>query len=224
MDDKCANHMIERFVAVCKNNNCSIACCEVTTDSTELAVDFNVLPDVNILKQETAVRMLFEEHILSYLHSKIFDRTLFDEGLSLPEGMTFEDLYIMPEVFLRSDSVAMIREKLYFYWQDRPGNVSSSRSIKHSMNLSVAQRHRYDLAKGIEYLPNDTLEILLYRATRSSIGAYRVSVFKKDFSKERMEIALFLKRNIMGILGHPKLPRMQKMMACCIMLWGLRNQ
>lgn len=182
-DDLCKGYMIERLLEICKNNNCSIACCDVTVNYSEFFEEKQEQSDIMVYDGKEAIKLLLEERILSYLHSKIYKKSLFSKNLRLPEGITFEDLYIMPEIFLNADQIAITTEKLYYYFQDRVGNVSSHHSVKHSFDLSLAQRHRYTISKELHEIPQETRQLLLFRAVRASLGAYRRSLFQQKWKK-----------------------------------------
>lgn len=160
-DDLCKRHMINRLLEICKSNNCSIAYCDVTVNYSDFFEE-QEQSDIVVYGREEAIKLLLEERILSYLPSKIYKRSLF-KNLGLPEGITFEDLYIMPEIFLNANQIAD------YYFQDRIGNVSSYLPVKHSFDLSLAQRYRYIISKELRELSQETRQLLLSRAVRALV-------------------------------------------------------
>lgn len=209
-DDVYSEVAIERLVDMCKRNHCTLACCGVATDYSELSHGNCEQPEIKVYNRDIGMKLLLEEQILSYIPSKIYHKSLFSENLRIPEKMTFEDLYIMPEIFERADRIAQTTEKLYYYCQDRGGNVSSIHSVQHSLDLSVAQRHRYILATKHPELPENTKQLLLFRAVRASLGAYRLSLFQKNWGGERRKITEFFSRYRWDILHCSKLTMVHK--------------
>lgn len=141
--------------------------------------------------RETGLQKLQEEEIVSYFSCKSYHKSLLTSDLHIPERMSFGDLYTMPEIFAKAQRIAKTPEKLYYYYRDRLWNMSSSCSVKHSVDLSIAQRHWYDFACQILELPESTKSWLLVRVVRSSLGAYRRSVLKRaEWECDRMKIVV----------------------------------
>ncbi len=200
-DDLYSETAIAYLVNICERNHCMLACCGVTVEESDLShAEGDGKSETKVYNGEIGMQKLLEEQILSYLSSKIYHRSLFSENLRIPEGMTFEDLFIMPEIFAKVNRIAETTEKLYYYYQNREGNVSRSRSVKHSLDLSIAQRHRYDMAVQLPELPESTKALLLFKAVRSSLGAYRCSASEKAWKRERTGIVEFMKKYCQDIM------------------------
>lgn len=88
----------------------------------------------------------------SSLWAKMFDRRLFDNGPRLWEGHIYEDLDIMPRLFLESASVAYTSAPLYFY-RNNPRSTLSTWSDRRKDMLAVTQR----IAEIPEVLADTTL-------------------------------------------------------------------
>ncbi|MBQ8047415.1 MAG: glycosyltransferase family 2 protein [Prevotella sp.] len=56
----------------------------------------------------------------SYACNKIFKRKLFD-GLRFPEGVVFEDVYTIPHLMKRAETIAVTPEGSYMYFQNQQG-------------------------------------------------------------------------------------------------------
>lgn len=183
-----------------------LACCGRTIDKSELYHGSCAKLETNVYDKRTGLQKLLEEQIFSYLTGKIYHKSLFSENLRMPEKMSFEDLYIMPEIFVKANRIAETPQKLYYYYHNREGNLSSSCSIKHSMSLSIAQRHRYEFACQMTELSESTKSLLLFKAVRASLGAYHRSTFEKVVWKcDRKNIVAFLKKYRQHILHCPML-------------------
>lgn len=88
----------------------------------------------------------------SSLWAKMFDRRLFDNGPRLWEGHIYEDLDIMPRLFLKSTSVAYTSAPLYFY-RNNPRSTLSTWNDRRKDMLAVTQR----IAEIPEVLADTTL-------------------------------------------------------------------
>lgn len=213
-DDIYSKNAIDRLVDICERNQCLLACCGTAVNASDLSQGSCVQSEVKVYDRETGLQKLLEEQIKSYFHSKIYHRSLFAGKMRIPEGMTFEDLYIMPDFFAKANRIAVTSEKLYYYYQNRTGNISSAVSVYHCISLSIAQRHRYVFGCPMLMLPENTMSLLLYRAVRSSLGAYRRAASDKvAWKSERKSIVGFLKRYRQNILRCPTLSIQYKLIS-----------
>ena len=100
---------------------CSFLQTEENTESfLPLEKQFNVIPAMDALKPEDG-----SSGIDAYPWGKLFRNTLF-ENKRYPEGMIFEDFYLIPELFVGVDSVAYTSEKLYYYFMRSDSTVHLS--------------------------------------------------------------------------------------------------
>ena len=96
---------------------------------------------VRTLDYHTAIRTLLYQSdysINSSLWGKLFDRKLFD-GLRLWEGHIYEDLDIMPRLFLRAGTVSVVDAPVYFYRRNPDSTLSVWNDRRKDM-LDVTQR------------------------------------------------------------------------------------
>lgn len=117
-------------------------------------------PEFQILAPAEATATLLYQTIpalSSSLWAKMFDRRLFDNGPRLWEGHIYEDLDIMPRLFLKSASVAYTSAPLYFY-RKNPHSTLSTWSDRRKDMLAVTQR--------IAEIPEVSADPTLFRASQ----------------------------------------------------------
>lgn len=117
-------------------------------------------PEFQVLAPAEATAVLLYQTIpalSSSLWAKMFDRRLFDNGPRLWEGHIYEDLDIMPRLFLKSASVAYTSAPIYFY-RKNPHSTLSTWSDRRKDMLAVTQR--------IAEMPEVSADQTLFRAAQ----------------------------------------------------------
>lgn len=117
-------------------------------------------PEFQIIAPPEATAALLYQTIpalSSSLWAKMFDRRLFDKGPRLWEVHIYEDLDIMPRLFLKSASVAYTSAPLYFY-RKNPHSTLSTWSDRRKDMLAVTQR--------IAEMPEVSADPTLFRAAQ----------------------------------------------------------
>lgn len=205
-DDWIEPDMYKFLIEMIKKHGADIAICAVSTND-EKEEDYNE----TVLHKRKAMELLLNEKILSYPVNKVYKYDLFKDGLRFPIGMTFEDLYIMPHIFNNANKIILTNKKFYHYYYNRSGNISSSKNVYHSIDLSKACRHRYEFAVdfGIDNRNN-----ILKKAVSTTIGAY--GILPKSCSKESKIIKDFLKCNLKDILKNDLIDLARKLIAILI--------
>ena len=69
----------------------------------------------------------------SYAWNKIYRRTLFD-NICFPEGKIFEDVYTLPQLLKKCETVATTNEGLYYYY-DNPKGITATADGKALLDL-----------------------------------------------------------------------------------------
>lgn len=96
-----------------------------------------------ILDTEEALALLLANDIMqNYLWDKLWRRQLFD-GISFPEGRTYEDIAVMHQLFERAACVLCLPESKYNYFQ-RSGSIVDDISLGNRINHYVAAMQRYE--------------------------------------------------------------------------------
>lgn len=96
-----------------------------------------------ILDTEHALELLLKNDVMqNFLWDKLWRRELFD-GLSFPEGRTFEDIALMHRLFMRARQIVCLPEAKYNYLQ-RSGSIVDNRSLENRINHYQAAKLRLD--------------------------------------------------------------------------------
>lgn len=209
-DDYVEEQMLEVLVRLLEDNNADISFCGVYTNPSEKSDSDEVI----CYDKKTALNNLLNETILSYPVNKIYRKELWD-GVCFPENMTFEDLYIMPEIFCKASKVVETKADLYWYYFNRPDNVSSKKNIQHAVDCAVAFVHRYDYARKTMFEEHE-LGNALKKAVSMTIGAYGLTQGMQQYHDFNMYSKRFIKINLRHILLNTELDWKRKFVAMVI--------
>lgn len=209
-DDFIQEQMLDVLVRVLEDNNADISFCGVYTNHAQKSDSNKII----CYDRKTALRNLLNEKILSYPVNKIYRKELWN-GVSFPEDMTFEDLYIMPEIFCKANKVVEIKQDLYWYYFNRPDNVSSKKNIQHAVDCAIAFIHRYDYGCKTMIAEKD-LKIALKKAVSVTIGAYGLTQGMKQYHDFNIRSRKFIRTNLRSILLNNDLDCKRKFVAIVI--------
>lgn len=120
--------------------------CSERSDTMEI----KVTGAPRILNKEEAIKELIRRRdvMSNYAWNKIFKSEIFN-SLRFQEGLTFEDVAIMHQVYDRSSSGIYLSDRaLYFYRKDRPGSIMSSlRSPRAIHDRMIGEIERLEFVK-----------------------------------------------------------------------------
>ena len=120
-DDFMEDNMIETLYKDILENEADVSMCSYylfkdgvkTTDATYKKEIYN--------KEQILKEILLDERVRSYLWNKLFKKSLFS-GIYFPKGKVFEDIYVIPFIFEKSNKVVFNNIPLYYYRQ-REGSI-----------------------------------------------------------------------------------------------------
>ena len=101
--------------------------------------------EIQALTPEMALRALLDPNrrdIENYVCDKLWKRSLF-EGITFPEGKTFEDFAVTFRLFEKANSIICLPDAKYYYVQ-RSGSIMQDVSIRNTLNRYDAAKVRYD--------------------------------------------------------------------------------
>lgn len=140
-DDYVSCKMLEKLNEEIGRANCSIVICGVT-----------------IVKQDSIEHKIFHKDSIQNIKNKIlsgeweswacnkcFKRELFDR-YKFPQGVCFEDLYIIPEIFFDAKSIGVVEEPLYFYNNTNINSITKSINSKRWYDYFSAKKRNLDFA------------------------------------------------------------------------------
>lgn len=149
-----------------------------------------------ILEMESALVLLLEDETLhNYVWDKLWRSSLFD-GISFPEGKTFEDIAVSYQLFLRADKVVLLPEAKYNYLQ-HSNSIVNDLSFRNRINLFLAQKDRLNNLGPIypQFVP---LMEKKYITTSISIWCSYLNTSKSErhgYDTEIVELSNFIKQN-----------------------------
>jgi len=145
-DDYVEPNLIEKLYNSCKENDSDIAICDIFDH-------YENLDKINIYKNfvpENYVSIYDDKRQLLNRFAawnKIFKKDLFNEKtMRFEEGKIYEDLRLIPKLYLEANKISYVKEPLYHYII-REGSIMTSSGIKKNMDIISAFRDIVDYFK-----------------------------------------------------------------------------
>lgn len=121
-DDYIAIDMIEKLFFAMKNSNADVALCDYIKGSEE-TIDFKGLQNSGMIEEISAKvaleRIYLGDHqAIQYVApwGKLYKRELF-KGINYPIGKIFEDIYVTHQLLFRCNTIAVLFDRLTYYFQ-----------------------------------------------------------------------------------------------------------
>ena len=120
-DDYLCSEMIASLCQALEKNGTDLALCEFEKGKQD-SFEFTYQPngEVEIIDSKLALERIYinSEKALQYVApwGKLYKRELF-EGISYPKGKIFEDIYVTHQLLYRCRKIAVIPQKLIYYYQ-----------------------------------------------------------------------------------------------------------
>lgn len=144
-DDWIEPDMFEYLLQNAENYGADIATCG-HVDEFNKSITVKTTEQVLLLDTEGALRMLLENSIVNnVLWDKLWKKDLFN-GISFPEGRTFEDIAIMHKLFERASKTVFLPNPKYHYVH-RPNSITGNKALANRINDFIAAKDRYDEMK-----------------------------------------------------------------------------
>jgi glycosyltransferase involved in cell wall biosynthesis len=87
-----------------------------------------------VLTSDEALRILLEDKgIQFYMVNKIYKKNIFD-GIEFPKGKTAEEGFIMPKLFERAETIAVVANHYAYNYLHRKNSTTSARSFNYVLN------------------------------------------------------------------------------------------
>lgn len=129
-DDILHPHYLERLVTALEDSGAAMCLCGHTRFSTKPA--FQVMESespVAISGHQALIRMLYADGLDDSPCGSVIERSAWGQ-CRFPMGIEYEDLYLMPLVYSRLDSVAIVPDALYGYRQRQGSAMNAARPSK----------------------------------------------------------------------------------------------
>ena len=150
--------------------------------------------------KEALLELLQGRMISAFAWGKLYKKELF-ERVRYPKGLTYEDLYIAPEIFLQAKKAAATTRPLCVYRRRRE-SLTTQRYSPKAMDVITACRHAYEVVqKGAPEL----LPAAAFRLYRSYFIVLDRMLFEKKPEEipEYKEVVSFLKSHWKEIVKCP---------------------
>ena len=103
-----------------------------------------------VFPQESDIKVIKENFVSdawrNFTWNKVYKRTLFD-GLRYPVGMSYEDLYLIPQVIYNATQITVLQDVLYNYNQLNVGSITKTKNFNNCYALFAAYRQNARFAK-----------------------------------------------------------------------------
>lgn len=133
-DDYIAVNMIETLYSGLKDNNADMAICGYAKGSEE-AFEFGKINKQSWYVEDSvnALKRIYESADLAQMYAsawgKLYKKELFD-GIRYPDGKIFEDIYTTHQILYRCNKIAIIPDKLVYYYQHPESIMNAAFNIK----------------------------------------------------------------------------------------------
>lgn len=133
------------------------------------------------------------DHIPSYPWNKFYKRYLWD-NVKYPENMNFEDLAIMPEIFLKANNICYIDEYLYYYNCCNNNSITNRISSKNKYGMFISFYNRCKIVESMKL--NNIKEYCMCRSVKSAVTAYGLNTYDEELLDEQIKILREYLKNI----------------------------
>lgn len=135
-----------------KNENIDIVQCgyiDAESEDIEIETNYNSI-EFEVMDKKLALKNIYglnaKENVVAW--NKIYKYHLFNE-ISFPEGKIHEDMFTTHRLLYKSNQVAFINEKLYFY-RKTPNSITNSKFNVKKLDLLEAFKDRMIFFKNID--------------------------------------------------------------------------
>lgn len=118
----------------------------------------------------------------NYMWNKIYRKSLFD-GMTIPKGMTMEDLYACAGVFARANKIKYVN-KAYSCYRLHKSSFSSMAKVKKKHGLFLAWREHERVCKNLGLKPLDYSRL---RARKAAISLKIINYAEPMLEREQLE-------------------------------------
>jgi glycosyltransferase involved in cell wall biosynthesis len=187
-DDFIDENMIKVLVKMHLESNCKMCCCSYFRyfDANREKAEKQDISGVSYITCEFKNTYLID-NMLGIDNSpcnKLYDRSLFNE-ISFPEGMIYEDLYIMANLMYEANELAITEYKGYYYcinMQSTTRDISPKK--RYALTVGLKRRENFFTEKGLTELKRKLQATILL----NSYYQYYFARSKKD--KEYTKITI----------------------------------
>lgn len=214
-DDYIYYGMVEALYKEMKSHDADLSICDfIEGSASTFEFIYDLSASVEVIKAENALKRIYidSKKALQYVvpWGKLYKKELF-EGIQYPEGKIFEDIYVTHQILYRCDKIAVLPQKLVYYFQ-YPESIMNKKFHVGKLDYLGALKQRiefyrnHDLNELTQIAYDEYIHALIWEYSRAKdlladkkvmegiIGSYR-SIYQKGYSSKRYpkENELFLR-------------------------------
>lgn len=208
-DDYVEPEMYEWLLKSLLNNNCEISVCgtRLIYKDGSFKNRNNYISDMVFSKEEAYRELLIDKEMTTSSWNKLYKKELF-RNIRFPEGKTFEDRYIMHELFYQCERISCLSKLLYNYYQ-------RDNSIMNSMNLDKFSDSNLAWLKRLEFTEEvyPDLCVLVYQSLiKTSVRFllnynFQKNSDKSEYIQKTLEIFQLLSSDTTKEIVYNRLPK-----------------
>lgn len=131
-DDYVAPNLVEILYKAIKISGAEMVLCDFEKGSDAGFQFCEEFAEPEIIDRKKAFERIYEDSHSSFQYvtpwGKLYQRSIF-EGVRYPEGKIFEDMYVTHRLINRCSQIAVIKEKLCYYYQRKDSIVNAAFSV-----------------------------------------------------------------------------------------------
>lgn len=172
-DDYVSRDMIESLYNILIENQADLSICGFEKGNDDsYSFKARVNGETEVIDTKTALERIYKnsESALQYVvpWAKLYKRELFD-SIRYPEGKIFEDIYVTHQILFRCSKIAIIPQKLTYYYQ-HPDSIMNKKYHVGKLDYLDACKNRISFF--LEHGLNDLSEIAYAEYLHSLIWEY----------------------------------------------------
>lgn len=156
-DDKVAPDMFQKLYDACQRYNTKVSICAIykwfPDGRTEKVSDLNNLNPMSFLDYKELSGMYHNVAVRKLYHKSIFK----NKNNRFPFGILHEDIGFWWMLMAQIETIAVVKEPLYFYRQDNPGSIKIEANKTQRVNDAVRSFY-FGYSNGIGLVESKNLE------------------------------------------------------------------
>ena len=186
-DDYLSPNAIKNYVDIAQKENADITILESKT-LVKNGEQYSPAKQNEALTTEELKNKILLDQIGNHVIVKLFKRSLFQE-INFPEGLVYEDLYVMPHLIKKANKIIYKCRPVYYYNRTNDSSLTSAGNDNNSF-------HRY--SKALAYMEHENVaealgkeDIVLWSIKKAlhEIGkTFYINVSNKSVDEEALEV------------------------------------
>lgn len=139
-----------------------------------------------VTDRKTMILGILWDKILNYVWNKFYRKELWEE-IRFPEGITIEDMYVLPDIFVKAHEIVYLEKCLYNYNRSNTNSITFEISdSRNKFGFFLSFKKREEFAKKLNL--QDLYEYSRKRALKSAVTAYGINTIDNRLRKEQLQL------------------------------------